>query len=229
MKINVSEAKHLYEDGWTLVQLAQRYEVAQQNVNKALRRAGCKLRPPRRGSTSPHDSKREAILDLYRRGLSAADAGKRHGASRSCALRFITAAKLPKNSYHLPSTICAPIDPALLAYTAGMLDGEGHIGSRDRGRFRIAIYSTDEEVVRWLAKAWSGGSIRCVERPNGWLPMWQRQLSRTADIELFLQAIVPFMVIKRKRQIAEEIIGKRAAGRLLDGREWNEMPERANG
>ena len=89
--IKVGEAKRLYRLGWTLTRLADRYGVSHQAVNESLRRAGCKIRPPMRGSVSRHDWARKKILALVEKGIPAAVAGRKFGIPRSCAQRFVLA------------------------------------------------------------------------------------------------------------------------------------------
>jgi hypothetical protein len=221
MKINAVEAKRLYESGLNTPQLAARYAASHQCVRKALLKAGCKMRAPRRGSVSPYDHLRSAVILTFRSGSSAGEAGRIHGVPRSIAQRFVYAVEPVAHPRFLPATVTVPGDVAVIAYTAGMLDGEGHIasGAVSKQRYRIAIYSTDSEVIHWLRDRWGGGLVRCSQRKNGWLPIWQWQLWRLADVCRVLSATRPYMQIIRKQKIADEILSE--AGRLLD----SGMPE----
>lgn len=224
-KIDAAEAKQLYESGLNTPQLAAKYGASHQCVRKALLKAGCRMRAPRRGSTSRHARVRENVVEAFRSGLSAAAAGRKYGVPRSVAQRFVYAVEERPHRRFQAATISVPTELAVLAYTAGMLDGEGHIATprSDKLRYRLAIYSTDREVIEWLREKWGAGHVRCSQRKNGWLPMWQWQLWRLADVRIVLAAIRPYMQIIRKQKVADAILAD--AGRLLDGVEHNAFPK----
>lgn len=95
-----------------------------------------------------------------------------------------------------------------LAYTAGIMDGEGciHIrrqwDKRYKGcyKYTMMVYltSTDEWLPRWLQLAW-GGSVslndRRKENPK-WKPAYQWSIASKKALE-FLLAILPYLILKK--------------------------------
>jgi len=101
-----------------------------------------------------------------------------------------------------------------LAYTAGIIDGEGciHIRRQRDKRYHscfkyglmVSVASTDEWLCKWLQMCW-GGSVRYCQKANPkWRPHWIWQLS-SRQANSLLKVIVPYMRIKRPQ--AEVAIG----------------------
>ena len=98
---------------------------------------------------------------------------------------------------------------ALLAYTAGIVDGEGCICLAKRHRrtvkrdYAIELYvqvgNTNEWLIQWL-KMQFGGCISSNNRksqPNkNWKPMWQWTIQHK-QAGAFLELIIPFLQIKK--------------------------------
>jgi hypothetical protein len=103
-----------------------------------------------------------------------------------------------------------PVDPLVLAYTAGLFDGEGSIvigcarppraGGRVGIRYwlQVGVTNTDRELVEWLLSTY-GGHISDNSHANGragWQPCWAwRVMSRQARI--FLLDIQPYLRVKK--------------------------------
>ncbi len=95
--------------------------------------------------------------------------------------------------------------PIVLAYAAGIIDGEGSVMIRllkKKGhtvaRYHnlvVCVSSTDYPLCEWM-QAHFGGTISTPSRPtNNWKAAWKWQLlSRHA--EEFLRAVRPYLVIK---------------------------------
>jgi len=96
-----------------------------------------------------------------------------------------------------------------LAYTAGIIDGEGHIGlsprkqqNRDGGErsfgLRVDVGSTDEWLCQWL-KMQYGGSVICVppKKPQH-SPAWRWYIS-SKEALCFLELILPYLQLKRQQ------------------------------
>ncbi len=95
-----------------------------------------------------------------------------------------------------------------LAYTAGIIDGEGciHIrrqwDKRYKGCYKytltVSVASTDEWLPRWLQFAWGGCVVlndRSIANPK-WKPAYQWQLASGKAL-VFLTAILPYLRLKK--------------------------------
>lgn len=94
------------------------------------------------------------------------------------------------------------VDRELLAYLAGIVDGEGSItvSSKERGRnyaCRLAVGMTSLEIVLLLQSAF-GGSIRTEERENR-MTMYRWYLTKNADTLATLTALRPFLRVKQRQ------------------------------
>lgn len=110
------------------------------------------------------------------------------------------------------------------AYLAGLFDGEGTIGYYCKLKVgyhtaSLAIYNTDARVMTWIKERIDFGGIYL--NKGGKHKAWQWQLNSKAQIQEFLTAIRPYLVIKADQVDllfslwnAEE---KTRAGRKLSG------------
>jgi hypothetical protein len=98
-----------------------------------------------------------------------------------------------------------PMDVAILAYIAGIIDGEGWICCSGRSR-QIGVANTNIGVIAFLAKygglvsARTDKSLRCgtiksVKRQYCWL------ITRAPDVLDFLVAVSPYMIIKKEKAL----------------------------
>ena len=125
-----------------------------------------------------------------------------------------------------------PSDPALLAYVAGLLDGEGCIRihssfepatSRSLSHsLRIGIANTDERLMLWLSDTFGGGlheKKRRGSRSPNWKPCFDWSL-HSHQAEAFLRSVEPYLVIKKAQaQLAlrfRDLGRHRWKGRTLD-------------
>ena len=103
---------------------------------------------------------------------------------------------------------------AILAYLAGILDGEGTIYLRRRGRnvdFRVAVSMTDREPLDLFQKTFGGGVVH-YDVPKGGNKGVFRWAISSSGAERALSALAPYLFIKkRKAQIA---LASRSFGRL---------------
>ncbi len=96
-----------------------------------------------------------------------------------------------------------------LAYTAGIIDGEGciyihkRVTPENRSRVRysllIKVSSTDEWLIEWLHFAWGGAIGTHSEksrRLKNWSPAWQWTLQTKQAYE-FLKLILPYLQLKK--------------------------------
>lgn len=95
--------------------------------------------------------------------------------------------------------------PAILAYAAGLIDGEGHIGivtpQRGKGnhyRLQVEVRNTDARLVKWLHDEF-GGSVMYVKRVQPrHRPVWIWTV-QGRKAELFLRSIRPYLIGKAER------------------------------
>lgn len=133
-----------------------------------------------------------------------------------------------------PSNFTAPKDDRLLAYLAGLVDGDGTISfthddqSIGGIRIRIAVAVTDHALVEWL-RATFGGSVG-VDRPKdadgrsgiyGRLPMHVWRLDGIESVYECAKALRPFLRIKKANAervmlLASAVILERRARPLRD-------------
>jgi len=96
---------------------------------------------------------------------------------------------------------------AVLAYAAGIIDGEGYIGikcserehvQRSRShRVYIAVSNTDELMIDFLHKHF-GGSVEYKEFTNGAKPQYRWRTSAKNAVD-FLKYILPYLITKRRQ------------------------------
>ncbi len=100
----------------------------------------------------------------------------------------------------------------VVAYTAGLIDGEGSIYfSENRkhpngGYFRVAVSQSGnnhgDELCEWLRDSWDIGHFRRQDTSFG--ECWHWHVDRINDIRLLLTTCLPYLRVKRKR--AEEAL-----------------------
>lgn len=98
-----------------------------------------------------------------------------------------------------------------LAYTAGIIDGEGSISivkaktckskTTQRGyllELKVGVSNTDERLVRWLKKRYGGCIVkRRVANPR-WKDYWEWRV-QTAQAVHFLEMIQPWVLLKQQQ------------------------------
>ena len=90
-----------------------------------------------------------------------------------------------------------------LAYTAGIVDGEGciSIAKKKEGKYiryvlQVMVNSTDEWLPMWLKFAYGGNVCKRPLKNNNHNPVWQWQtVSRQAGN--FLEIILPYLHLKK--------------------------------
>lgn len=123
--------------------------------------------------------------------------------------------------------IVIPTDERTLAYVAGIVDGEGHIGASvalSRGsispsiNMRVVIVNTDRRLVDWLCETLACGSVAAIgkdERNSRWKIRYRWQIYGKNARE-FLCAIKPWLVIKREQaELAIELSRRERRGVAL--------------
>lgn len=102
-----------------------------------------------------------------------------------------------------------PFTDAELAYAAGLIDGEGTISLRRRsvGRggnakgstYESSVYmsSTTPVLTDWMQQRWPGHIYFTDRRPTtNQKDIWKWTLERKVEVDAFLAAIEPFLVLK---------------------------------
>ncbi len=118
--------------------------------------------------------------------------------------------------YRKGKLIDIPDDPAVLAYIAGIIDGEGYVGiprSRTRDgrerknvyyRIRVTITNSDARLLLWLQKTLVGGSVASTgyknQAQNQHKPCWFFHLSG-ANCERLLVAVIPYLILKKEQAL----------------------------
>jgi hypothetical protein len=103
------------------------------------------------------------------------------------------------------ATIHVPDDPRTRQRLADYLDCEGTIiiEPGPRTRTRICITNTYRPLMAWLVETVGGTVVRLSanHRVKGTKPCYDWVLQRTRDCLVFLQAVLPSLMIKRKDAI----------------------------
>lgn len=119
-------------------------------------------------------------------------------------------------------TYTPPTSETERAYLAGIFDGEGSLIFSDRsnvnrGLWIARVSMTYEPLVRWLQSFGGTLVLRPPERAH-YKPQFCWQISRQIDVKIFLEAVYPYLTVKRER--ADEALAFFAAMPILshDGR-----------
>ena len=109
-----------------------------------------------------------------------------------------------------PANPC-PTEVKVLAYFAGIVDGEGTLGISQRGKGKylgrpfFGVVNTNEELIKWIAKHFKG-TVTCSKRGQGRKPLYKWYATRLSDIKQILEAILPYLIVKKEK--AEEVIAE---------------------
>jgi len=80
-----------------------------------------------------------------------------------------------------------------LAYLAGIIDGEGSIRF-NRGRPFVAIYNTDERLMKWLVET-VGGTYNAGDR-RGRKVCYTWRINAAADVVILCRYLRPLLIVK---------------------------------
>lgn len=90
-----------------------------------------------------------------------------------------------------------------LAYTAGIVDGEGSIQivKQPTGYYvRVTVSSSEENLVHWLAKEF-GGTLQSYQRARARRPELLWSIFDSKKAVAFLENLYPFLICKKKHAI----------------------------
>jgi hypothetical protein len=135
-----------------------------------------------------------------------------HGATDRNRRRVYCSRECAGTRVHLPPR---RLSVAEAAYLAGFLDGEGSIVRAKPRVWRVAIFQSDEAVIRWIAEvtgtgfigsrqpdAMGGNLVKKSEFKVNWY--WQLY-GRNAG--LFLEQLLPYLRVKKERaQMAVDVL-----------------------
>lgn len=93
----------------------------------------------------------------------------------------------------------------LVAYTAGLFDGEGWCGhSVKNASYKLWIGQSEgndgEDLCRWLHSQWGLGIVSCQSRTTNlgvYSVMWMWQVGARWDTRFVLRTLLPFLHVKR--------------------------------
>jgi hypothetical protein len=201
-----------YLDGSTTTELGIKYGLHHAAISRRLEKAGVKRRKAQRRTVYDREEARQDMAYAYAHGEPVNAIAKRLSIGRSTVLRALHAASMPLRPKNLRAqTITMPSDPSVLGYIAGMFDGEGNLQFRTKhsGRSvtcKVSIYSTTPEVISWFVAQMGGKTLWDYKRQErkGWKPMGVWTVYRAQDVAAFLEAVLPFLIIKRN--VAEKAL-----------------------
>lgn len=87
-----------------------------------------------------------------------------------------------------------------LEYLAGFFDGEGSIGIYRYLEPTVQLGLTNEEMLRNLQNQW-GGSVTKYKCKTNRKPAWGWSLYSKAQIKPFLEAILPYLILKKQEAL----------------------------
>ncbi len=100
----------------------------------------------------------------------------------------------------------------IVAYTAGIIDGEGSVCLAGRGiasqwRYpQISVSMTTIEVLEWLKKEWGGSiSAKAGSKPSANKESWIWKLSHGAALEM-AELVLPYLLEPEKKRRADLLV-----------------------
>lgn len=101
-------------------------------------------------------------------------------------------------------------EPGIIAYTAGLFDGEGSVSKPTRkNASRVSLVQSEknngEYLINWLIEQWGIGHARRSERSNHLNPhfiMWEWTVDARRDALWFLENVLPYLIVKRVAALA---------------------------
>jgi transposase len=189
-----------YKSGVSSPDLAKKYNKGNHTILKILRDNGVEIRS-KGGKKKQYDyGWTQEFIKRYKSGQSIQSIAKELRVGYGTVMRSLKDIKKRKVGLR-KQTILMPTESYKLAYIAGIFDGEGNLQFRNRYKSiscKVAIYNTNIDVINWL-KNLMGGKVRWDKSriKKGWLPCGSWELYRAKDVLVFLNAILPFLIIKK--------------------------------
>ena len=135
------------------------------------------------------------VVEAYQNGYSFDRLARNHGCSSSTIRNRLKEWKIPlesgrKSSYRDPS-IKIPFDNSVLAYIAGLFDGEGTLSG-----IALEIGNNCRKVLEYVKLHVGGGRIYKSFTKKG-TPTFTWNLGVAADRYVFLRSLIPYMIIRK--------------------------------
>jgi hypothetical protein len=107
--------------------------------------------------------------------------------------------------YKTRNTFAVSADPTVLAYIAGIMDGEGSISRDSKGYWRVIVGMTDREVIDYLHSF--GGTVHThTRRVPPRKPLYHWTVRDRRSVSNLLEAILPYMQLTAKKELALQAI-----------------------
>jgi len=232
------EAIKLYQKGYSYKDIADALNIHRSSVARLFKKLGITARKPYEltkrcslcGRILPKSGShncvakiapyKDKIIELYNEGYSQGAIAELLGMKQATVSAFFRKMGIKARSRGIRRrTIVIPSDERVIAYTAGLFDGEGWIiiSKRKWGKniidaIQVGLANTSLPLINWLHSTFKAGYIY-----NGKSKLSKRfaytwRLTRILDIYYFLKAITPYLVIKKERalealKVAEKVIG----------------------
>lgn len=143
-----------------------------------------------------HTAATKRKLSEMRKGEKNPFFGKKHSPATLRKLTKLLRSYNELRQFDLkPATLTRPSSETL-AYTAALVDGEGSIGFRKKRYPFVAIYNTDDRLIRWLLRNIGGRRSGVDKRGRKACHCWA--ISSINDVRLFCEMLLPYLVIKKK-------------------------------
>jgi len=175
-------------------------------------------RDPKTGRFLPNpelpDDVKERIRSLYLQGYSMTKISEMTGYKYHVIWKTIQPlrSKVPRRVNLRSRTIEIPKDRETLAYLAGLFDGEGSVTAKIRQHPKtgsylasvVSITNSDYRLMEWLKRTLKGGRIHKVRHSDKnplkpTKPCYRWEIARVLDVLPFLEAIQPYLIVKREK------------------------------
>lgn len=194
-----------YDAGATSTDIAAKYGMHHTAVIGRLRRAGHPIREARRRSLADQHRLATEVVTAYRGGMPMTEIAVLLKTSHSTVQRTLKAHGVEPRPHGLRRrSVRVPSEAWKLGYFAGLLDGEGSLAFRNKGRgsfsCRMHIYSTTPGMMQWLLSE-IGGTVRFDTKrtaTKGWLPIGIWSVYRVHDVAALVRAVQPMLIVKKQ-------------------------------
>jgi hypothetical protein len=93
-------------------------------------------------------------------------------------------------------------DPLVIAWAAGIVEGEGHISTYDN-KVRVVVEMTDLDILERLQNNFGGSLVQQKRRKEAWKISWRWSLTSSAKAKEFLILIYPLLGNRRQAKCQE--------------------------
>jgi Mor family transcriptional regulator len=200
-EIEIKKLQELYKNGATAVALAKKFKCSDVTIHNYLKRTGILLRG-RWVKTYIID--KDELRSLYEKGWTAEQLAERYDCYSDVIFNRLKEFGIPRFNGRLkPVSIKIPSDPAVLAYIAGIIDGEGtidifHDGNKSQiMRPHMTVANTHIGMLKFLVKT-IGGNYSKNSTPSHCKQCYHWSLYRASDILALTLAIQPYLIIKKE-------------------------------